>query len=505
MTSTRTPGARTRAAILAVFTLILTFALTAVTPTQPASARLVKVCARISVTQACTWVEVPPKTTKPPRTKPTDKPPTDGPPGSNYTSYCTDGTGCDDWWPWSKKHIYWFPARAPSTLVAIGSSVQTGMVATYPSKCDALAKDGGDARTGGKKYLGVETSQSGVQKLRNARILLSRQDHASYRCIERPHYTDDPRDCAATTGATLVGPMENPDVASKTTSFGPAKSPFARSGYKALSLCDDAFVQPFPVQRNTMGKYRLTGTGRQITCTIRHYTTQNAKTGRVPRDEIKSCANERRHMRDEVKWQLYCGGWDLFWDDKHTFSQDECRDQGPWTCGPNVNKVPKFNGVSVPAAGIGVLDDGNERAATWNLPKPVGALTGVGAKRATLDVDPHSTPYRTGEDVNGPTQPFMATPNLNSELTGWDTTWKIRFQAASLSPRADGTTTNQWVAVPTWMFTAKFKTVTFTNIIVDWRTGAITPTKPHSVWVPASATCVGKPLTLSVYRAHNVR
>jgi len=78
----------------------------------------------------------------------------------------------------------------------------------------------------------------------------------------------------------------------------------------------------------------------------------------------------------------------------------------------------------------------------------------------TLNVDKHSTPYREGQDVNGERQPFMATPKLNTVLTGWGkawNTWGIGFQSPSLPASADGKTKNQWVAIPTWLFTADFE------------------------------------------------
>jgi hypothetical protein len=199
----------------------------------------------------------------------------------------------------------------------------------------------------------------------------------------------------------------------------------------------------------------------------------------------------------------------MFWNNKHKFTQEECKANGKWTCGPNVNKVPKYSGVSVPAAGIGVMDDGKKRAAVWTVPKPAGkplsALTHVVPGQVSLDVDKHSTPYREGESVNGPTQPFIAFPALNYALTGWgNSTWNIGFQAPGLPPSVDGKTKNQWVATPTWRFTGDFRMTTLTNVTVDWRTGKITPTKSN-VPVTAPGTCQGKPLTLSVYRARNAR
>jgi hypothetical protein len=184
---------------------------------------------------------------------------------------------------------------------------------------------------------------------------------------------DTVRDCAATTGATLVGPTGNPDVKQKTTSFGPANSPFAASGYKNLSLCDDAFMQPFPVASNVMGKYLLTGTGRQIPCTIRQYTTPNARTGKTPPAEILSCGFEFPYMHEEVKWQLWCGGWSMDYSGKHSFTQEECKTKDKWDCGPNFPKAPTYNKVTVPAAGLGVLDDGLRRAATWGVRRRQGS------------------------------------------------------------------------------------------------------------------------------------
>jgi hypothetical protein len=124
-----------------------------------------------------------------------------------------------------------------------------------------------------------------------------------------------------------------------------------------------------------------------------------------------------------------------------------------------------------------------------------------------LDVSPGSTPYRKGAHVNGPTQPFIAYPLLSSPLS-WGkalNTWNIGFQAPSLAPSADGKKTNQWVATPTWTFTAHFKRVTLSNITVDWYTGKVSPPITHSVSASDPGACVGKPLSLSVHRAHNVR
>jgi hypothetical protein len=140
--------------------------------------------------------------------------------------------------------------------------------------------------------------------------------------------------------------------------------------------------------------------------------------------------------------------------------------------------------------------------------KNVGSGPNAGTKQVTLDLDPNSSPYRkTSPDVNGPMQPFVANPGLNSVLSGWGSksgdTWKIGFQAPSLPPSPDGKS-HMWVATPTWLFAADFKMITFSHVTVDWRTGKATPTKVPK-WVKAPGSCTGAPLSLSVHRARNFR
>ena len=185
-----------------------------------------------------------------------------------------------------------------------------------------------------------------------------------------------------------------------------ADSPFKRGGQESVTLCDDNFNQGYAAGMTHMGQYLLRGTGQRVTCALRTYTTANARTGNIPANRIvQPCGPRFDFVKTRVEAQLWCGGYDIFWNDLHTFSQDECKATNDWTCGPNVNTVPKYGGVSVPAAGIGVMHDGLKRAATWLVPSPKGIPAGsMGVpthKTVTLDVDPKSTPYRKDVDVNG--------------------------------------------------------------------------------------------------------
>lgn len=373
---------------------------------------------------------------------------------------------------------------------------RSGVVAYYKSKCSGRSPYG--------KYLGVKTAQSGQLLIQSDQVVASTQGYAEYTCIDPPHYKDKPRDCAATVGATATGPYYNPDM--KATTYynsGRKNSAFASSNYKNLSLCDKAYTQAFAAGKDPLGQYRMNATGTQVTCTIRQYTTKNAKTGQFPPDEVMACGNERAYDKVEAKWQVWCGGWDPFWDSKHRpFTQQECKDTPKWTCGPNVHKVPKYNGVSVPAAGIGVLDDGTKRAATWAVPNPTGTgVKAVGSKQVILQVGENSTPYRETEGVNGPKQKFTADRKLDTLLPGWaNSTWKIGFQAPGF-PAPE----SMWVATPTWQFEAMFKTITFTKVTVDWTTGKVTGGTVVPKWVKDTDTCPGLPLSLSVHRARSIR
>jgi len=505
MISTRTQEARTRTAILAAVTLLLSLALTAVTPAQPASAAI-ETC--ITCVKTRTVGNKPPanNNTKPRTTNDKPRGPRGGGGGGvvDGPEYIQEYTPNRQFWSaWSAYNTYWFPSQPPARLVALGfngASFRKGPQPSYNGKCSGTTKYG--------KYLGVKTSQTGEWLVRNDIVRESRQLSGSYTCIEPPHYADTTIDCAATTGATLVGPTRNPDVKSKTKKYPSGKSPFAASGYTNLSLCDDAFLQQYDAATNVMGRYELTGTGKQVTCTVRQYTTPNARTGVTPPDKIVSCGKPFPYMHDKVQWQLWCGGFDLNWNTPRKFTMDECRDTPKWDCGKNFPKAPTFDKVTVPAAGVGVLDDGARRAATWTVPSPTGpAIVKVGTKQVELFVDPSSTPYRgSPATVNGPTQQFVASRQLSTPLTGWGKNsdiWKIGFFAPGLPPTPKKT--NLWVATPTWSFVGDFKVASFSKVTVDWSTGLISPPKPVPTTVKAPATCVGLPLQLRVSRARNFR
>jgi len=165
----------------------------------------------------------------------------------------------------------------------------------------------------------------------------------------------------------------------------------------------------------------------------------------------------------------------------------------------STNKVPTYNLVTVPTAGIGVLGDGKERPGTWVGPTLTGNPKNVRSKQSELDVDPGSTPYRAGQPASGPTQPFVSDLPLSSLIGGgtWNKTWNIGFQEASLP-------SSLWKATPTWFFTADFKTTTITSVTINWKTGAMTA-KTTTTYVQGTAECVGKPLSVSVNRARNTR
>ncbi|MGV8845808.1 MAG: hypothetical protein ACOH1Y_11540 [Propionicimonas sp.] len=328
---------------------------------------------------------------------------------------------------------------------------------------------------------------------------VSRQDSASYSCIDPPHYDDQDWKCADTVGATADGPYNNPEVpASRFFSAGPTPSPFKASGQKSLALCGVAFNQSFVVAMKELGQYKLTATGMQVPCTVRHYTTPNAKTGVIPADFIVSCGAPYPYSVQSVKAQVWCSGYSLDWSGNHSFLQDECKEvPGRWTCGPTITAAPKFSGVTVPATGIGVLGDGAKRPTKWAGPTLSGQMRSVRLKQSKLFVDPGSTPYRAGQSVNGSTQPFVADPYLNSWLTGWTKIWNIGFQEASMP-------TKTWQATPSWLFKADFATTTISRVTINWTTGAVAATTT-TTWVPGTGQCDGTPFVASVNRARNTR
>ena len=397
------------------------------------------------------------------------------------------------WWYWGRSGHVWFPTKPPSPLSAPRprNSSQPKPPLPYAAKCAGTTAYG--------RYLGVSWSNSGTYVNGGAHMGYV-QEAAQYTCIDPPRYKDSRLSCAATVNATAT--FKSPQVSMYTYyNSGVKNSAFADSGYKDLALCGTEFRQTFGSHLKKLGQYELKTNGTQVTCTIRSYTEPSAKTGKLLPTKILGCANWRPYMHAQVQWQVWCNGWSKGWGGSHSFTMDECRGTGPWTCGTSIDRAPTYNSVHVPATGISVLDDGLKRAATWAGPTPGPASrvrTGsVSSKTVQLDLAPLSLPYRSSEPVNGATQPFIVDRPLNTLLEGWNNTWKVGFQAPNAASQA-------WTVAPTWAFTADFKVTIVKSIKVNWKTGTFKVT-PAVVWVPDAGTCMGKDLNVSVKRAHNVR
>lgn len=346
---------------------------------------------------------------------------------------------------------------------------------------------------------------------------------AWYDCIPAAAWDETPITCVHRFEAAAEGPMGNPEVASLQPHYwpdladypggGPWRSPvsdFSKSDRTDPDLCEKSYSVAIRKRLDYYGKYRLDVVPSFLHCTLRTYYREDPRTSVIPPPEIRNCVGPAPGAAVQAFAQMFCErpGWrpDWFGANSRTFTTDDCLDNanGIWKCGPEVNRVPRYDGER--ADPVGVLDDGKDRRLRWATVDPEGDLRYIEDKETRIQFRAGS-PYRIGS--LGPAssdQPFVSNPAINDWVGGWgaaggsgNTDYMVNFQAPG-SPNAP------WTARAQWRFTAEFL---MTKVIIngwffDPETGRLVPDfSTVEEWVRLPARCNGVPAEIDVNRARN--
>lgn len=316
----------------------------------------------------------------------------------------------------------------------------------------------------------------------------------SWTCLDGPRWRDSTIRCAVEIGpGAVTGPHNsqyNPaqtldSVPRQATRFASTRSPAACAGSYEVAVAATASLP---------GQYVASAEGRQVTCTLRTYTTTDLRTGRVPAPEVIGCSAPYR-VRAEVKLTVWCGGWEPGWT-RRDFSPTACLDQGPaenrWSCAP---ANPLVDGM--PPRDV---FKGQVREATWGPLQVTGAVRNVRNIRTRFAVDPQSTPWHAGADyATGQPWEVRLTPTGSSLRKG---AWQPGDVRSAWILLHDASIPDQpWTLHRTVRFDAEYlvKSVRISRIDLQRKTIA---TETVDTWTPLTGACEST-LQVEGFRARN--
>lgn len=391
----------------------------------------------------------------------------------------------------------WDQTASPPVAACIGACRlrEHGATKTYGKTCS------GGNRWG--DWAGVEVVETGRSNFRPGHGTTPGHtwyEVATYDCVSAAAWTEEPIECVTRYNTRVVGPIDNPQIPSVTTTTATVEeTPFAETGKRKPVLCERSRILDVGHTLNHYGKWRIVSKPRVVTCTLYQYFRKDVRTKSVPDDRIGDCgpADPRTVI---AKTQVFCErpGWVRDWSGHHSFTPQDCLDRPAdaiWNCGDHIAATPTLDGR--PANPANILNDGADHTLRWTRPAPAGGVRTIDDKQVRF-VYQSGTPFRRDTDPAADTQPFVVNPTINDSILGWrglgsgaDTDAIVNFHAASVGGRP-------WVAVPRWDFTAEFaltvpRVLTTHALSGDW---AAIEREP---WDRMSATCTGASAQVSVF------
>lgn len=317
-----------------------------------------------------------------------------------------------------------------------------------------------------------------------------------YECAYAPGVTRVLR-CGWDVGGVGQGPTTLTSMigSAPTVTFPRSQTPFA-NGDHSEGACAASWAASWSLPLQGLGYWQIQAQGTQASCSWRE------SQGFAPR--FLGCSGPIALPTRFYKATTWCGGQDLSqWvynadagGPNDLFSLNRCVNSA-WSCAIS-NPTPTYD-----ALGLGpvfeIHDDGKNRLASWEQPRLSG-VSNVSSQRMRLNYL-SGTPFRTGQAAWGSTQPFVATPQIGSWVSGWQgkegtaghSGWLINWQQAGYPGKP-------WTAQPQWTFTG---TITYQGTVItglELRTGALTVGHvPQTTTAPGS--CVATPIQVNVVRA----
>lgn len=300
-------------------------------------------------------------------------------------------------------------------------------------------------------------------------------------CVYPPKPFIVNRVCAGHVDLTVVGPMRNPVVKSRTIYDARESAKFETT--KALRDCDESISAYVTQPLRDLGRYLLTAD------TVVYAVKVRVHPGTSQPDEILSTT---RRVMPQRGWraQVWCDGWSSDWSGNHSYTMTECLSKGIGNAKCVVGGG-SYGGIK--GGRVEAFHDGTARPLTFGALKVTGARN-VSVKSTSLLVDADSTPWSINP-ADGPyseTQPFV----LKALGTNPDRTqWSLAFQSA-------GHPDKPWTARKKATFAADFTLRTVTIRSIDLATGKPTITST-TVTRRLDASCISPPIEIDVYRARN--